>query len=222
MTKINDYFDKIYCLNLDRRPDRLQSMKKRFDHFGIEFTRIKAFDALQMTDPEFKKFKRYKSISKKELCCTLGHSAIYRDALHNGYSRVLVFEDDAMFVENFSKRIQQIEELDWNLVLLGSSNYKKIPSVSNGFYHPVHDWGAFAYGINKECFEQLLEWNETEGYDVADHLTIRYFERQREKCFVFFPNICIADVSDSDMRPAQSQSKISKLVKWNLIAEKII
>jgi len=222
MFKINDYFDEIYCLNLERRFDRLQKMQLRFDHFDIKFTTICAVDALSMEDAEFKNFKQFKKISKKELCCALGHAAIYRDAALKNHKRILIFEDDVMFVENFNAKIEKINEINWNLVLLGSSNYSSTPTVTNGFYNPVKDWGTFAYAINNNCYEQLLQWIDSDGYDVADHITIRYFNERKNKCFVFFPNICIADVTDSDMRQSQNQLKINKLLKWNLIQEKII
>ena len=36
MNKLNDYFDKIYCINLINRPDRKVKMQARFDKLGIE------------------------------------------------------------------------------------------------------------------------------------------------------------------------------------------
>lgn len=38
---------KIYLINLDRREDRLQSMRMRLDSLGLDFTRVAAFDGLQ-------------------------------------------------------------------------------------------------------------------------------------------------------------------------------
>ena len=40
----NSFFDKIYVLNLERRPDRWNKVKKSAQHFGIEIHRFNAFD----------------------------------------------------------------------------------------------------------------------------------------------------------------------------------
>ena len=41
---INDYFDKIYVLNLHRRKDRLSGIDNRLKRFGIEYERFGATD----------------------------------------------------------------------------------------------------------------------------------------------------------------------------------
>jgi len=97
--KINNYFDQVYCLNLDRRIDRMKKMQKRFDHFNIEFKRFSAVDGKSMSNAEYAKYKLYrKKLSKAELACTISHKKIYEDALEKGYERILVFEDDARFL----------------------------------------------------------------------------------------------------------------------------
>ena len=40
-----DYFDKIFCINLDSRPDRWESVQKEFDKVGI-LDRVERFSAL--------------------------------------------------------------------------------------------------------------------------------------------------------------------------------
>jgi FkbM family methyltransferase len=46
-TDINSFFDKIYVLNLDRRPDRLEKMKAQADKYGIDIHRFPAVDGMQ-------------------------------------------------------------------------------------------------------------------------------------------------------------------------------
>ncbi len=40
-----DYFDKIFCINLDSRPDRWKQVQKEFDKVGI-LDRVERFSAL--------------------------------------------------------------------------------------------------------------------------------------------------------------------------------
>jgi glycosyltransferase involved in cell wall biosynthesis/GR25 family glycosyltransferase involved in LPS biosynthesis len=41
---VNEFFDKVFVLNLDRRPDRLRAVKAQMDALGIEFERYTAVD----------------------------------------------------------------------------------------------------------------------------------------------------------------------------------
>jgi GR25 family glycosyltransferase involved in LPS biosynthesis len=222
--KISDYFDQVYCLNLDRRSDRMERVQKRFEHFGMQFKRIAAVDGSMMSDEEYKNHKLFKKkISKGELACAIGHERIYRDALENGYERILVFEDDARFVSNFLDRIQEMKQLDWDLVLLGCSQFGTIPKVKNGFYHANGgSYCTFAYAATIDCCKKLLDWIEKGGHNIADHLTIRYFNSNKNKCFVYFPNICTMEVQESDLGHNADQKDYDKRVKWNLIKEDII
>jgi collagen beta-1,O-galactosyltransferase len=221
--KINDYFDQVYCLNLDRRPDRMERMKKRFEYFGIEFKRFSAVNGKAMSDDEYAKYKLYKKkLSKAELACTLSHKKIYEDALEKGYEKILVLEDDARFVANFLDRIQEITKFDWDFVLLGSSQLDQIPEVNNGFYHPSErTWGTFAYAIQRKCFEKILKLMENNGMYVADGYWWDY-AKEHPNCFVYFPNICITEVHDSDIRNKFNQNDYNKKAKWDLIVEDII
>ena len=42
--KINDYFDKIICINLDKRPDRWREVQSQFKKAGISVQRFSAID----------------------------------------------------------------------------------------------------------------------------------------------------------------------------------
>ena len=42
--KLNNYFDKIICINLDRRPDRWREAQEQFKKAGITVERFSAVD----------------------------------------------------------------------------------------------------------------------------------------------------------------------------------
>ena len=44
--KINDYFDRVIVINLDKRTDRLEKITAELDALGIEFERLSAVDAV--------------------------------------------------------------------------------------------------------------------------------------------------------------------------------
>jgi len=49
VSSLNDFFDRIVFLNLDRRPDRRRNMEEQQAHFGFSATRISAIDGQEHT-----------------------------------------------------------------------------------------------------------------------------------------------------------------------------
>ncbi len=81
-----DYFDAIYCINLDRRTDRWEAVQKEFDKVGI-LDRVVRFSAIET--PE-----------NGAIWCLLSHRSIIQKAQKMGWKNVLVFEDDVSFMQN--------------------------------------------------------------------------------------------------------------------------
>ena len=42
MNILNEFFDKIFCINLDSRPDRWEECEKMFSHYNLEVERVSA------------------------------------------------------------------------------------------------------------------------------------------------------------------------------------
>ena len=80
-------YDKIYCINLDKRTDRWTEFQRDVLE-GLEldkgkFERISAIDTC-MLDFEY----------SGAIGCSLSHLKIWKDMIDNGYDSVLIFEDD--------------------------------------------------------------------------------------------------------------------------------
>ena len=87
--------DHIYCINLDRRPDRLAKAQAEFDLNDIgEVEIFRATDG-RASAPEGI------LISKPEWGCSDSHIRIWRDVVQNGYECALIFEDDVILVYPF-------------------------------------------------------------------------------------------------------------------------
>ena len=134
----NQYFDKIFVINLKDQPERLVKIKKRAKRAGISFSRFDAVDGRcdKKTDACAKKRvqmeKKYKVTIPKKMTkqlgaasLTIGTILILREQVKNEWDRVLIMEDDATFVGNFrtrfNKGIHELAEVapDWDLLYLG-------------------------------------------------------------------------------------------------------
>ena len=91
MKKLNEYFDKIYCINLDRRPDRWEKCSNLFERDGIIVDRFSAIDKNNI--------KNESKIANGPLACLSSHWNILNKALKEGYEKILIFEDDISFDE---------------------------------------------------------------------------------------------------------------------------
>jgi len=45
--KVNEFFDKVVVINLDRRTDRMETLDAQLKELGIEYERFSAIDAVE-------------------------------------------------------------------------------------------------------------------------------------------------------------------------------
>ncbi len=81
-----------FVINLERRPDRLESVTKEFEYMGWEFERFDAVDT-----------HSYEG-------CALSHQKIAEIILERGYEHAMVFEDDIFFMPYAKELIPSIED----------------------------------------------------------------------------------------------------------------
>jgi GR25 family glycosyltransferase involved in LPS biosynthesis len=48
--KVNEFFDKVVVINLDRRTDRMEILDAQLKELGIEYERFSAIDAVEEKD----------------------------------------------------------------------------------------------------------------------------------------------------------------------------
>lgn len=216
----NSYFDMIYCLNLDKRRDRWDKVKKEFRRFGISASRFSAIDGENMSHPES---DRIESMSDRGLIenssalgCLKSHIEMIKDAKSKGYNRILIFEDDVMISEDFHSRISLLSQMDWKIFYLGASQFdwNRI-HIKEGYYRCRKTLGTFAYALDCSVYDEILE--KAEGSEMSiDNILSAVQAENMKKCLTFFPNIVISDVSDSDIRDDKKLTEYSKLMRWNL------
>ena len=116
MSNAFDYFDEIYCINLDERTDRWQHAIQEFKKAGIE-DRVQRFSAIKENDGRV-------GIIKSNL-------AIVKIAKEKKLKNVLVFEDDVKFIVDdpqivLQNAINQSKGINWHLFYLGANTHQKL------------------------------------------------------------------------------------------------
>ena len=94
---LEKYFDKIYCINLDKRTDRWIFFKNQCEKFSINSVeRISAVDGDLINQNDYPN-----KFLKGEIGLLLTSIKIFEDAIDNGYENILLFEDDCLINDNF-------------------------------------------------------------------------------------------------------------------------
>jgi GR25 family glycosyltransferase involved in LPS biosynthesis len=147
------FFDHIYVLNLDRRPDRWSSIQIQLVKAGI--TNAYRFSAIDR-NPGW-------------LGCFYSHLAILKKSFEANARNVLILEDDAAlyldWMSIWQTSTMQIPS-DWDMLYLGY-NFNPTASVRPPFVasHLLHLNDALtthAYAVNGKCLEHLIKHIESQ------------------------------------------------------------
>ena len=115
-----DYFDKIFCINLDSRPDRWEQVQKEFDKVGI-LNKVERFSARTSKNEGGPTGKNVRGKLKwKNLDGTImSHMTCVKYAKENNLKNVFIFEDDVYFKNydqsKFMTALNCLETENWNL-----------------------------------------------------------------------------------------------------------
>ena len=230
LCNINNYFDKIYVLNLNHRHDRMQKMVSRLKKNNItNYIRFSAINGSE--EPYYSQWSYIKKMRPFGFLETPGSYGVLLSAyfiiIHatqNNYQSILILEDDVIFHCNFknlfSSKISNIP-LNWKLLYLGSSMHQwrieqRCRHYPNYLVPQGSIPGAFALGIKKECFPILVKsiMKLNSPWDMAPLKTIN--QTFPGQCYVLYPNLVIADTQDSDIREPKSLDIKKRDCGWKL------
>jgi GR25 family glycosyltransferase involved in LPS biosynthesis len=182
-----DFFDAIFCINLNTREDRWIKCVKQFKDLGIE-QKVQRFSACKI---ENRGNDSQKFLGK---CgCSLSHFEICKIAQEKKYKNYLVLEDDFEFILNkdttfdlLTKLITEIPD-NWDMCYLGA-NFTDIYGVfpienfSDNLFKLKACHTTHAIAFNEKFYNLFLEnapdinsiYNWTNNYEIIDVFLNRY------------------------------------------------
>lgn len=205
------FFNKknTFCINLDHRTDRLERFSDEISRINGEFTRFSAINGKNL-EPKL-------GLSREQIGCFLSHSSIWQRALKSNLDKVIIFEDDTIFFDDFIDRFDifmKEDTSDRQIIRLGAywpngELYRKASNHAGVIIVPA--WGAHAYIVKREAIKILVN-------NAADMIETDYYlygtlppaetnlrPGQRSKIhsipnYVPLENLCYQDGDDSDIR----------------------
>lgn len=198
MNVLNEYFDKIYCVNLDRRPDKWQESQREFDKWEIEnVERFSAYDGKDLDSSGFR-------IKPSELGLILSNIDIIRECIEIGTERLLILEDDCYFtdgINNLENLLSQIPE-DWDFFYFGGNHnahkgVKAPERISDSVVRVHHTFSTHAVAINGRFLKTMLSKIEQK----TAPLDVLFTELQKiHNVYCFSPSIAFQRAGYSDIQ----------------------
>ncbi len=151
---LNQYYDKIYVLSIESAAARRELFTQRFKglnysfFFGADKNKfsIEEIEAKNLFSEKLTRLHHRFSKTMKygEIACSWSHKMMYEEMLAKNYTRILIFEDDAVPDENMVKQIPFILEeipgdcelLMWGWAKNGNSSLKT--KMTQWAYHFQH------------------------------------------------------------------------------------
>lgn len=164
---MDNIVDKVFILNLDRRVDRMASMRNLMNEMYI--MNWERFPAIR---PNFNKidrelysgYKRFRKINKKyvkgSVGCKLSHLGIIKLAKERRYKNILILEDDIEFNGNMRHvdiGLRELQNLNWDILYLGLNKAKYLPTKNSIFIKKVYSGlCTHAYIVNRKSYTKII------------------------------------------------------------------
>jgi hypothetical protein len=182
---LNDFFDRVVLINLERRRDRLEKFVQEAEAVGLQFDRFSAIDAQQsrLTPPQ---------------ACAVSHREVVTQAKADGVRRLFIFEDDASFSSTFAEDCQRILDClpdDWQMLYLGSWPHSIIP-INDILARTDGTICTHAFGFPAETFDLVIE-SSLGPTPIDNELSIRH---SSIKTYMAHPSIVEQRPDFSDIR----------------------
>ena len=183
---LNKYFEKIYCISLERRTDRRKKAHDHFSSLGIDF---EFFDAIDGKDIPISKGK----LNQGEVGCILSHLSIYKKSIEDGIGDYLILEDDCEFHPDINNLFpifyKQIPD-DWCLFYLGGNhNHTKIEMIDKNIHRLHRTYTTHCYGVRKG-FSEFLVSNMDKNMESLNQADVELSDIQKIKpCYGTIPHL---------------------------------
>jgi GR25 family glycosyltransferase involved in LPS biosynthesis len=170
----------IYCINLDKRPDRYKFFMNQPGARELKIERFPAVDGSKLdivNNPNISNATKYNILNKTRrshgeidtigaIGCSMSHYTVWKKFLESKEPYCLVLEDDAQVKVGLAKYILAASSSKmeggfdvWCLAYKLHDNKKTVavPAADSAWKSPVSFWGTSAYIVSRRGAERLIE-----------------------------------------------------------------
>lgn len=185
-----DFFERVYIINLDRRPDRFKEFMESLQDWPFKQPiRFAAIDGKQVKPPE------YWQAGPPAWGCFRSHLQIIETCLNEGVNSVLFLEDDAVISPNFKELVndflQRVPE-NWDMLYLGGQHLKAGQNpplkISENVYQPWNINRTHAYALQGRMLDVTYRHLLKKDWHPKHHIDHHYGRlHQRREHRIYCP-----------------------------------
>ena len=219
MSLINTYFDRVFIINLDSRKDRWHQVVNELERLGIDnYERFSAIrpETLQDIPASYYKYmathisRNTKAYIIGSTGCKMSHVEIVRIARPRCYARILILEDDALFVESadavYRRATRQIAPEEWDMLYLCGNHLDPVKSHTENLDKITATLTAHAYGISMKLFNCISNDALNSGLEIDTFYAREVHNKYR--CFCTNPHIITQRPGYSDILLTKTNYKL--------------
>lgn len=180
-----NYFDKIFLINLPNRFDRLALSYNELSKYGIQYELVRAIKHID---------------GREGLYQTMMN--IFSDSLKFGYERILIFEDDILFLNDPNEYmplcIEQLRWIFWHTFYLGvnPTKYPFAKFTSPNILPLFRGFSTHAVAYSKEGMQEILKLEKNLPIDVMIAGNIHKLGHS----YCSYPLLCTQRAGHSDIQ----------------------
>jgi len=167
-----DFFEQIFCINLDSRPDRWEDFLKEAKKIGIQ-DRVTRFSGVVPPSGD------------GAVGCKVSTLKIIELAKEKNLKNFLIFEDDVVFskdtVKNMVFSIHQLPE-DWDMFYLGINLKKQSFKYSPNLVKVEGGRTTHAVAYRNSIYQKILQENSLDVNQKIDLEIDKYYELKVHPC----------------------------------------
>jgi GR25 family glycosyltransferase involved in LPS biosynthesis len=201
--KFNDIFPNVYCINLEHRTDRWNDVTEEFRKADIKAER---FDAIHIPD-------------NGRLGLIKTYSKLFKQAIIEKYTELVVFEDDVQFEYSPNEIINQLVlqiPNNFDIIYLSGTLMRETMPFKENLSVINRCYGLFAVIYSSKVFAEIQKHyqetnnckNENDSIDVwiADNI------QPRKNCYIAKPFMVTQKKSYSDIENGERNYRIIKIL----------
>lgn len=195
MRSLNDFFDKIYCINLDERKDRMIEASKEFSKHNLWVERVPGINGSKM-NLDFPS-----EIKEGAVGCALSQLFTIKLAKQVKAKTFLLLEDDIEFdpelTTKFNKYYGEVP-YNWDMLYLGGQHFHgmNLTQVSEHVFKCEYTLAAHSVAFKYTVYDRFIN----SLIDITKPCDVHYAESHKEiNAYVIIPHLTWQRNSYSDI-----------------------
>lgn len=208
-------WNKIFVINLERRPERKKHMEDFFKKANIPNTHYEFVTAYDGQEPKIKsQFMEkkntnpsYSIITSGHFACLLSHLKAIQLAKSRGYKYIMILEDDVNTLEtDLVSKLHSLYVPQFDLLYLGGIMSKKKHFISGWAYsNKTNIMGAYGYILSCTIFDTIL----SELENLSEYIDFYYLKYIQPN----YKTICLEDIIKTDLTTSDTSNKSKTMIK---------